>query len=281
MPELPEVENIVIGLRNEILDVGVTAVRVNKPVILRGSYKHCWRKAMKELAGRKIRSVTRRAKRLIVSLDNNQALLVQLGMTGRFMINNSDDDCLKHTHFVVELADSRQLRFVDPRRFGKLWLLEALNPECPDEAMEGAGLGRLGPEPFDLDKRRLAEILNCKRVIKNLLLDQTRIAGLGNIYADESLFAAGIHPETVSCNIPSEKTALLLSAIKRILRKSIRQGGTTFSDYRNAYGERGGFLEMLQVYGRTGEPCRKCKTAIEKVVISGRSSHFCPFCQQR
>jgi len=279
MPELPEVENIALGLRNEIINLSITEIRVNKPVILHGPHRHQWRKMANRFKNHKITTVTRRGKRLILCTDNNLSLIIQLGMTGRFLIQPANTPEVKHTHFVIKLSDNNHLRFIDPRRFGRLYLLENFNPTTPDPTMESAGMGKLGPEPFGISKLHFRQIIGRKRVIKNLLLDQTRITGLGNIYVDESLFAAGIHPTMLGTNIPIEKIDKLRVEISRILNRAIACGGTTFSDYRNAYGEMGSFKKMLKVYQRTSQPCYKCKTPIEKIVISARSSHFCPKCQ--
>jgi formamidopyrimidine-DNA glycosylase len=147
--------------------------------------------------------------------------------------------------------------------------------------MEAAGLTPLGPEALDLTPKIFAAILRTARPIKSLLLDQTRIAGLGNIYADESLWAARIHPARPAQSLTAAETTTLLREIKNVLRRAIRAGGTTFSDFRNAYGEMGRFRHRLKVYGRAGEPCPRCGTMIIRLVVAGRGTHICPRCQTR
>lgn len=278
MPELPEVENIAQGLRNEIVGLRIEQLVIRKPVILEGPHRRRWRIAAKALEGHEISAVTRRAKRLIMVVEPGAIVLVQLGMTGQFCLAQAETPLPKHAHFFIKLSDNRQLRFVDARRFGRLWLLDAANGDLED-AMLAAGMTSLGPEPFDMTVRQFGQMLQSQRPIKNLLLDQTRIAGLGNIYADESLFAAGIHPCRPAAKLTSDEAARLRRTVRSVLRRSIDAGGTTFSDFRNAYGEPGSFLRRLRVYQRTGLGCRKCRTPIERVVLSGRSSHFCPRCQ--
>lgn len=289
MPELPEVENMALGLREAILKRPINAVEVKQPDILAGPKRRQWRAFMKSLPGGQIISITRRAKRLIAKIDNDCCLLFQLGMTGRFSLGRFDgDDCypleeklVKHTHFTINFTDGLQLRFIDPRRFGRLWLFSDLDPANPDPAMESAGMGRLGPEPFDIKPEKFITLLNRQRPIKSFLLDQNRICGLGNIYTDESLFAAGIHPETLCRTVTEEKVRRLLKHIKSILQQAIRFGGTTFSDYRNPYGDMGQFRNRLKVYGREDQPCKRCQSPIQRIQIGGRSSHFCPLCQNK
>lgn len=279
MPELPEVENIARGLAEIIPGKKILSVELRRDDILKqpeGQHE-----SLDIIIGCKVGKVTRRAKRLIIGLSSGAALLVQLGMTGRFVITDPESPIEKHAHLILNLSGGVQLRYVDHRRFGCVWLFKKLNCDTSDMEMLQAGMGKLGPEPFDLQLDEFCEILKSNRVIKNLLLDQTRIAGLGNIYADESLFMAGIYPETVAETLDRQQAALLLKSIKAVLNKSIEAGGTSFSDYRNAYGEMGNFLKMLKVYQRTGQPCRKCKTMIEKITVSNRSTHFCPKCQQK
>ncbi len=288
MPELPEVENIARGLTEMIPGKKITAVNLRREDILNcpdpdlASGSPSGSGALAEIVGKKIVNVSRRAKRLLIQLTGGSALLIQLGMTGRFVIADPDSELEKHAHLIIELSSKKHLRFVDHRRFGRVWYFRQLDCSSPEAQMLAAGMGKLGPEPFDITGKEFFAMLNkTDRNIKTFLLDQTKIAGLGNIYADESLFAAGIHPDTSTCLLSQQQATLLIKCIKAVLKKSISAGGTSFSDYRNAYGEMGSFLNMLKVYQRTGQPCKKCKSPIQKITITGRSTHFCPQCQPK
>ncbi len=283
MPELPEVENIALGLRPVLVGKRVTSVWVGSPIIVRGPYRRHWRAFMAELTGRRVQSVTRRAKRLILAAEGNMALVFQLGMTGKFLLANPEKGraaaAPKHTRLILSFSDRTELLFVDPRRFGRVWCLRDLDPQAPDPVMEAAGLTPLGPEALDLKPKTFAALLQTNRPIKSLLLDQSRIAGLGNIYADESLWAAGIHPAWAGSSLSMAEAATLLREIQKVLRRAIRAGGTTFSDFRNVYGDMGRFRSRLKVYGRQGEPCPRCATTIQYLRASGRGTHICPRCQ--
>jgi formamidopyrimidine-DNA glycosylase len=284
MPELPEVENIALGLREVIVGKRVERVYVALPGIIRGPYHRRWRGFLEGLRGRRIERVTRRAKRLILTIDNGPALVFQLGMTGKFLLPLQDAgsgavDGHTHTRLILTFGDGRELHFIDVRRFGRLWCLCDLDPDAPDAAMEAAGMTPLGPEPLQISRKAFFGALRAKRPVKALLLDQTRIAGLGNIYVDESLWAAGIRPDRFCASISADEAAVLLREIKKVLRRAIHHGGTTFSDFRNPYGDMGRFRRRLKVYGRAGEPCKRCGTAIERHVVAGRGTHICPRCQ--
>lgn len=284
MPELPEVENIAAGLREIIGGKRLQSVEVYRSSIVNGPHRRRWRHFLADVAGRRIARVTRRAKRLIITTDNDLTLLFQLGMTGKFLMaceQDAETEALlqKHTQVDLQLQSGQCVHFVDARRFGRLWLLKGLAPDTPDEAMDAAGMGSLGPEALDTRLEAFQALLQAKRPIKSLLLDQTKIAGLGNIYADESLFGTGIHPTRLCCEIDDDAARHLLHEIKSVLRRAIRAGGTTFSDYRSPYGDMGRFRRRLRVYGRQGQVCRKCGSTIEKIVVAGRGTHFCPRCQ--
>jgi len=243
-------------------------------------------------------------------------LIVHLGMTGRLTVCDASEPVEKHTHLRVALAGGGQeLRFRDPLRVGGIWLVADANSETSkrrnaETPKSGAtalatkrrsnvatkgkgkspnrqitkspntrGLGPLGPEPLELTATAFREVLARKRQIKALLMDQTAIAGLGNIYCDEALHAAGVHPLTRADEISSENAGRLLRAIKSVLRRAIRFQGSTLMDYRSADGEPGSFQRYHRVYGREGEPCRTCRTPIERIQVGGRSTHFCPRCQ--
>jgi formamidopyrimidine-DNA glycosylase len=283
VPEMPEVENIALGLRPVLVGKRVASVWVGSPIIVRGPYRRRWRAFMAELTGRRITSASRRAKRLILTMEGSLALVFQLGMTGKFLLPNPQERCAaaqpKHTRMILSFSDGTDLLFVDPRRFGRVWCLRDLDPGAPDATMEAAGLTPLGPEALGLNPKTLAALLQTNRPIKSLLLDQSRIAGLGNIYADESLWAACIHPARTGSSLTTAEAATLVREIQKVLRRAIRAGGTTFSDFRNVYGEMGRFSERLKVYGRQGEPCPRCGTPIQYLRASGRGTHICPHCQ--
>lgn len=281
MPELPEVENIALGLRKTIKGNRVAGVKIFNSVIIKGPHQRRWRKFLAQLSGQYIAYVGRRAKRLILCTENGLTLLFQLGMTGKFLLKEPGGSSRrhKHTHLVMDLQNGPSVHFVDMRRFGRVWLLDDLDPHDPDSAMDAAGLGPLGPEALTMGLRGFRRMLQVQRPIKALLLDQSRIAGLGNIYVDESLFAAGVHPAQVCSALSADQARRLCHEIRRVLKRAIRAGGTTFSDFRNAYGDMGQFRRRLRVYGREGQPCRRCASPIQKTVIAGRGTHFCAQCQ--
>jgi formamidopyrimidine-DNA glycosylase len=271
MPELPEVETVVRDLRPLLVGARVAAVTVGRRKLRRP-----WRKAWAgQLRGATVEGVRRRGKWIIVDLDAGRRLLIHLGMTGQLTVNPAAAPVPDHLHFVFELGDgARQLRYRDPRRFGSVELLA-------DEAAVQAALGgKLGPEPFDLvaaDFR--SAIRGTNRTVKAILLDQAVVAGVGNIYADEALFRAGLHPERRGKAVTDAEADRLREAIAAVMRHAIERRGSTIRDYVGGSGLRGGFQDEFRVYGRDGEPCPTCRTAIAVVRVAGRSSHHCPSCQ--
>ncbi|MGA9979604.1 MAG: bifunctional DNA-formamidopyrimidine glycosylase/DNA-(apurinic or apyrimidinic site) lyase [Candidatus Sulfotelmatobacter sp.] len=194
--------------------------------------------------------------------------IVHLGMSGRLQICESDEDVAKHTHAIIRLESGRELRFVDPRRFGRLSV--ALNGE-----FDAGGL-----EPLDIELEDFTRLFRGRKTpIKSALLNQKLLRGVGNIYADESLFRAGIRPRRRASTITRERLQKLFLSVKEVLREAIALGGSSISDYVDADGEEGFFQLQHRVYGREGEPCLVCKTPIKRVVLGGRSSHYCPRCQ--
>jgi formamidopyrimidine-DNA glycosylase len=269
MPELPEVQTVVTTLQPRV--VGRTIRRV---VSLRADIVTPSDVALPRLLqGRRVESVTRRGKRIVFTLDDGNRFYVHLGMTGQLTVTQRDAAVLPHTHLELELDSAERLRFRDPRRFGGVWWLgnDAL---AADEGM--------GPEPLKLRPAQLFRRLHkTTRAVKNALMDQTVVAGLGNIYVDESLFAAGIHPLTPANELTVEQVGKLNRAIKTTLNRAIRHRGSTLRDYMDAEGGSGAFQKLHRVYDRAGEPCRTCRTPIERIVLGGRSTHFCPTCQMR
>ena len=268
MPELPEVQTVVNTLAPKLAGRRIVGVRLHRRDIVTPQGADLG--AL--LAGRTILAITRRAKRIVFTLDTKEQFYVHLGMTGRLTLDDPDAPRLPHTHLIVRTAAREELRFVDPRRFGGIWWLGG------DNGLEA----ELGPEPLLLRPQQLARRLGrTTRAIKNALLDQRLIAGLGNIYVDESLFAAQIHPLTLANKLSGEQIGRLNRAIKSTLRRALRHRGSTFRDYRDANGLPGEFQKLHKVYDREGEPCPRCRTPIERLVLGGRSTHFCPRCQSR
>lgn len=227
-----------------------------------GSNSHFSRKQRKEghatLAGRSARS----------TLDKAQ-WIVHLGMTGRLQVCVPEEEIEKHTHAILKLSSGRDLRFVDPRRFGRL------------SVATSAEFDATGIEPLEIDIDRFVELFRGRKTpIKSALLNQKLLRGVGNIYADESLFRAGIRPRRRAATITREQFVKLHSAVKDVLHEAIALGGSSISDYVDADGEEGFFQLQHRVYGREGEPCLVCKTRIKRIVIAGRSSHYCPVCQK-
>ena len=195
--------------------------------------------------------------------------IVHLGMTGRLQVCDPQTEIAKHTHAVLKLSSGRELRFVDPRRFGRL------------SVASSAGFDATGVEPLEVDLDRFIELFRGRKTpIKSALLNQKLLRGVGNIYADESLFRAGLRPRRRASSITHEQLRKLHLCIQEVLKEAIALGGSSVSDYVNADGEEGFFQLQHRVYGREGEPCLACKTPIKRVVIAGRSSHYCPKCQK-
>lgn len=270
MPELPEVQTVVSTLRPRVSGGTIARVEVLRPDYIEPAGVDL----AKNLTGKVIKDVHRRGKRIIFTLDNGSRFLIHLGMTGRLTAESDDIERLKHTHLVLHVRRKQErceVRLVDPRRFGRvLWLGD-----------ENAETG-LGLEPLTLRPKQLCRVLSAsRRPIKSLLLDQTRIAGLGNIYVDESLFMAGIHPLTPANKVSTEAALKLCRATKAVLRKALRHRGSSLRDYVDAEGGKGSFQKLHNVYARGGKACRRCKTEIQRIVLGGRSTCFCPRCQIR
>jgi formamidopyrimidine-DNA glycosylase len=232
------------------------------------------------LRGRTLRRVRRHGKFLIVDLDGGDALVAHLRMSGQLRIHDRRDEMVKHTHVVVDFDDGAQLRFVDPRTFGEMFV-DSLTGDRP------AALMSLGPDAMDPGLRAPAlhaRLTTGRRqaTIKAALLDQRAVAGVGNIYADEALFAAGLHPERPANSLTLAEAATLRTELRRILRAAIAARGTSFRDegYVDAYGQLGGYALRHQVYGRSAQPCPRCGTPIEKILVAQRGTHFCPSCQR-
>ncbi len=274
MPELPEAESIVRALHQSLRDLTVQGVSLTREDIVRG----CEVPLATWILGKKVAGVTRRGKRVVLDLEPQARLVFRLGMSGRMITCEAAVPVEPHTHLRIRFRETdRELRFRDPRRFGGVWCFSG--PAVRDAP--GSNFSDLGPEPLSLTRIAFRRLLSRRRQIKALLMDQRAIAGLGNIYCDESLHAAAIHPLNLAADLADKKRDRLLRAIKSTLLRAIRHNGSTLVDYRQPDGEAGSFQRMHRVYQREGEPCRSCRTRIVRILAAGRSTFFCPKCQSR
>lgn len=290
MPELPEVETIARGVHRRVCGDAIVQAWFTR---LPQPFKTPPARQSRELAGRTILAVHRTGKHIVFELgaplprsgsarhklgqstknvDRPEAQwIVHLGMTGRLLVTSPDTPVAPHTHARLDLTSGKELRFVDPRRFGRL--------EFRDLRHEAAFQGP-GAEPLTIDGREFVALFRRRRLsIKAALLNQTLLAGVGNIYADESLFRAGIRPRRRANRLSSAELQRLRTALCQVLTEAVRLGGSSVSDYVDADGERGFFQLEHCVYQRTGEPCRRCQTPILRILLAGRGTHFCPKCQ--
>jgi formamidopyrimidine-DNA glycosylase len=271
MPELPEVETVVRGLRLPLAGRTLDGVTVRWPRTIAFPSVDEFEA---RIVGRQVVSVGRRGKYVVIGLDKGY-LLIHLKMSGRLLVAPADEPQDMHTHTVFDLSDGRQLRFRDVRKFGRVYLVD-------DAELVTAGLG---PEPLDdeFSLNAFRRLLDRRRGrLKSLLLNQAFLAGLGNIYADESLFAARLHPLRKADSLTPDEQARLYEAMRLVLSRAVAGRGTTLDDqgYVDARGQAGAYQEQIAVYGRQGQPCPVCGTAIERIVVGGRSTHFCPQCQR-
>ncbi len=272
MPELPEVEHAARTLGEQI--VGAT---------FSGQVRCLWPRTLDsvpaadiaaQLQGITVHAWRRRAKWIVLPLDNGWALTAHLRMTGRFVVCDPHAPDEAHLRVAFGLQDGREVRFVDQRKFGRIHLCDPLQQAHLDAAH--------GPEPFDaaLTGARFHQLLHqSRRAIKAVLLDQRVIAGVGNIYADEALWHARIHPLTPAQSLSAAQAEALLVAVQHVLRQGIANGGSTLRDYRDSYGAKGTQQDNFQAYDRTDQPCMRCGTPIIKTVVAQRGTHLCPTCQ--
>lgn len=276
MPELPEVEHVVRALRRAVLGRRVLAAEIKLPRLLVGSSTISLRR---KLRGARIDAISRRGKYILIELDNQVVLLVHLRMTGKFLCVGADMPLPPYAHAVFYLDDDRRLVFCDMRQFGRMRLLS------PKALAALPQIAALAPEPFtdDFSLAYFHETLSkSRRSLKQLLLDQTRILGLGNIYASEALFLARISPLKTASSLSKSRALRLHQAIRDILQEAIDAGSTLRIDLTEANGSYFGTTERFwRVYEREGEPCVNCGTNIRRVVQGGRSTYFCPKCQRR
>jgi formamidopyrimidine-DNA glycosylase len=291
VPELPEVETIVRGLHTRVAGDAVESVWIgSRPQPLKSPAGVIAR----TLEGKQIVRVHRAGKHIVfdlegatgasqpkkggrgvrgqprqaASLRQSAQWIVHLGMTGRLVVCDAALEIAKHTHLIAKLASGRELRFIDPRMFGKL-------------SVHAGGFDPGGVEPLEVSEAQFIALFRGRKTpIKSALLNQKLLRGVGNIYADESLFRAGIRPRRRAAAITREQLGKLHRTVREVLREAIALGGSSISDYVDADGEAGFFQLQHRVYGREGEPCLVCRTAIRRIVLAGRSSHYCSKCQK-
>ncbi len=276
MPELPEVETVRRGLAQRILGERIESVWLSeKPQ----SFKSPPAVIARALEGTRIDAVERMGKHIVIDLaeppsrrkvGNNTGatqLIIHLGMTGSIVVVPADTELRKHTHMVLRLRSGRELRFVDPRRFGRIWVAHQFQTH--------------GLEPLHVSLEEFMQLFRGRKTpIKSALLNQKLLRGVGNIYADESLARAGIRPRRRAGSLSREELRRLYGAVRQVLKKAIAAGGSSISDYFDVEGEPGLFQMQHRVYGRAGEPCLICGTPIKRIVVAGRGTHYCPQCQK-
>ena len=278
MPELPEVETVANGVHARVAGQRILRVWTSgKPQ----TFKTPESEIAEALTGSTIESVRRVGKTIVMTVRRKQRtveFLIHLGMTGRLLVSDPEVPIPPHTHAILSLADGREVRFVDPRRFGRLSVYKALTTENREPTTTYTGPGR---EPLTIPPDDFVALFrNRKTPIKAALLNQSLLHGVGNIYADESLFRAGIRPRRQAGRLTGDELLRLRKALIDVLRHAIKLGGSSVSDYVDADGVRGFFQLQHKVYMRGGEPCLVCKTPIKRTTLAGRGTHFCPNCQQ-
>ena len=271
MPELPEVETIAADLRPQLIGGCFVAGHILWPRTLAEPAPEL---LTGQLAGRQIVDIGRRGKYLLIHLDPPGALIFHLRKTGRLDVVSDGSSILAGPHLRAwfEFADGRRLAFTDSRKFGRIWLV--------DDALRV--VGKLGPEPLDgffTPELLAARLAGRRAAIKAVLLDQTVVAGIGNIYADEALFLAGIHPLRPATGLTAAEVGRLCEGLRFVLRESVEARGTLLRDYRTPYGQDGAYQNRLRVYRQAGRPCPRCGATIERIRVTQRSTHFCPRCQ--
>lgn len=274
MPELPEVETVRRVLQPQIQNYKIEEIIVLCPDVIKHPSAEAFCRALR---GATVTEMTRRGKFLRLHLDSNATLVLHLRMTGQLVVTPESFPREKHTHVVFKLSSGQELRYIDVRRFGGFWLLD------DEESASFPGMKKLGLEPFD--PLLTAEYLSARagksrRAIKDMLLDQAFIAGIGNIYADEILFYTGIHPQRMCREISRQEWTLLAEAIPYIMQWGIDTNSVTAEEYLRGMGKEYRNTPDLRVYGRAGNPCSNCGALLLKVRIGGRGSCYCPACQK-
>ncbi len=274
MPELPEVETVKRTLEKKLAGLTFESVKLHMPKIVRLPTPE---EFADSLTGKKISRLGRRGKYLLLYLSGGYTLVIHLRMTGRLVYTTPEAPLEKHTHAVFTLSNGDQLRYMDIRQFGRMMLAPTA------ELDEMPGLKTLGVEPLSENFTRefmKKELKRRRTRLKALLLDQSFIAGLGNIYVDEALHRAGLHPERLAAGLSPREITHLYQAIKDVLNEGIENRGTSFRDYVDGDGRPGNYQDKLAVYSKEGKPCLKCGKPINRIRVAGRSSYFCPHCQK-
>jgi formamidopyrimidine-DNA glycosylase len=272
MPELPEVETTRRGIEPH-----VTGARMTELVIRRYDLRQPVSENMTALEGLTIRGVTRRSKYLLLEIDDRSTVLIHLGMSGSLRVIDPAEAWKKHDHVGITLGNGMQLRFHDPRRFGLVLRLMETDP------MSHVLLRNLGPEPLESGftvEYLKAACVKRSAAIKLVIMDAKVVVGVGNIYASEALFRAGIRPDMPANKVSKPRLAKLVTSIREVLSAAIEEGGTTLRDFLNSDGKPGYFKQRLFVYDRMGEPCRVCGTEIRHAVLGQRATYWCPVCQK-
>lgn len=274
MPELPEVETVRRGLTQLVQGASIKSIDVLYPKMINVDTKSF----QDALTNQTIDRIDRRGKYLLFRFNNDMTLVSHLRMEGKYDVEPDGTEPSKHTHVIFHLDDNRELRYKDSRKFGRMYLIKN------GEEKTLSGLGTIGPEPTedDLTFNYMKQIMNKSRgKIKPFLLNQSHIAGLGNIYCDEVLWMSKIHPETITNTISDDKIETLRQNIIKEIKMAIKGHGTTVHSYSNAYGEAGQFQNHLHVYGKQGEPCERCGTLFKKIKVAQRGTTYCPNCQKK
>jgi formamidopyrimidine-DNA glycosylase len=285
MPELPEVETVANGVHQRVHGQRIESVWLSsKPQ----TFKTAPEEMARALEGAQIDQVRRVGKHIVFDLrrdspreQEQSQWIVHLGMTGRLLVSDPEVPLPPHTHAVLRLSSGNELRFVDPRRFGRLAIHSWSSPALRDEKAAAGGFTGPGREPLSISLPEFVALFRGRRLaIKAALLNQKLLHGVGNIYADESLFRAGISPRRMAGRLRKPELERLHAAVQSVLREAIALGGSSVSDYVDADGQQGFFQLEHKVYMRTGKPCPVCGSPIRRLVIGGRSTHYCPACQR-
>lgn len=274
MPELPEVETMVRDLEPRVIGRRIAEIEASFPGIV---VYPAYREFRQRLIGEEIDSIRRRGKFAVFGLTSGDALIVHRGMTGSLLHRASTDPPERHLRLLFRLDNDIDLRFDDQRKFGKVYLMEATGAERP------LPWDDFGPEPLSAAFTRDvlgASLANRTAVLKPLLLSQRIVAGLGNIYVDEALFRAGVHPERRAGTLTRDEVQRLHTAIIDVLRAAVEGRGTTFDSYVDIEGRQGTYQRSLRVFNRRGDPCSQCGTSILKTIVGGRGTYYCPVCQE-